>query len=249
MSIFYSLFCLLLPIFAHSCSTYNFACGNFKLEIQYPFYSDANIGCRGLHLIRCMNLVPLVQFQGEKFLYPVWNISYPDKTLDIHDLKLSAYFRGSNCVFLYDFLAPIPNFNVSSVTERVSSSQGFFNCEPNGYDFSHDAFKEWYNLTSCKDYSLDYSYNVDDEVVDDFPNYCATSTDIWFDWRLSFDDEVGNISLISVGFSRKWTPFPDCFSCQIAAGNCSSQCLKPSKQLKFSRVTQIKDAPNLVTSR
>ena len=222
---YYFLLCFFLPIFVSSCSTYNFLCGNFTLEIQYPFMSTAKPQCRGLHKIQCMDLVPVIQLHGETFLYPVWNISYPDKSLVIHDLKLSSYFHGSGCVFLYDFAFPLPRFNVSNVTEYLSSSQGFFNCQPNGYDFCHDVFRELYNLSSCEDYSLDYSYNLESVSVDDSPSYCLTSSDIWFDWRLSFDDgDDGSVSLLSAGFSRKWTPFPDCFSCQIVAGNCSNQC-------------------------
>ena len=184
-------------------------------------------------MIRCMNLVPVIQLHGDGFFYPVWNISYHEKSFVIHDLKLSSYFHESGCVFLYDFAFPVPRFNVSNVAEYLSSSQGFFDCQTNRYDFSHDVFRELFNLSSCKDYSLDYSYNSESVgAVDGSPSYCSTSSDIWFDWRLLFDEgDDGNFSLLSAGFSRKWTPFPDCFSCQIVAGNCSYQCrgMKPSK--------------------
>ncbi|ONK59671.1 uncharacterized protein A4U43_C08F9110 [Asparagus officinalis] len=57
------------------------------------------------------------------------------------------------------------------------------------------------------------------------PGYCATPSDLWFDWRLAFDDDDGGgVSLISAGFSRKWTSFPDCFDCQIVSGNCIGHC-------------------------
>lgn len=237
---YYFLLYFILPIFVSSCSTYNFSCGNYTLQIQYPFVSAANPQCIGLHKIRCMNLVPVIQLQG--FFYPVWNISYHEKSFVIHDLKLSSYFRESGCVFLYDFAFPVPRFNVSNVTEYLSSRKGFFDCQTNRYDFSHDVFRELFNLSSCKDYSLDYSYNSDSSesvgAVDGSPSYCLTSSDIWFDWRLSFDEgDDGNVSLLSAGFSRKWTPFPDCFSCQIVAGNCSYQCrgMKPSSGRSSSK--------------
>ncbi|XP_020254646.1 LOW QUALITY PROTEIN: LEAF RUST 10 DISEASE-RESISTANCE LOCUS RECEPTOR-LIKE PROTEIN KINASE-like 1.1 [Asparagus officinalis] len=175
-----------------------------------------------------MNLVPVIKLHGQGFLYPVCNISYSDNSFIIHDLKLSSYFRGSNCIFLYDFKSPVTSFNVSNVTESLSSGQGFFNCEPNGYDFDGDVFKELYNLSFCEDYGLGYGEQSDDGLL---PGYCATSSDLWFDWRLAFDDDGGGgVSLISAGFSRKWTSFPDCFDCRIVSGNCSAYCrgIEPS---------------------
>ncbi|ONK81774.1 uncharacterized protein A4U43_C01F32740 [Asparagus officinalis] len=229
MSTSYLLLHLLLPLLAHSCSLYNFSCGNYTLGIKYPFYTNTGPNqCDGLHLVQCMNLVPVIKLHGQGFLYPVCNISYSDNSFIIHDLKLSSYFRGSNCIFLYDFKSPVTSFNVSNVTESLSSGQGFFNCEPNGYDFDGDVFKELYNLSFCEDYGLGYGEQSDDGLL---PGYCATSSDLWFDWRLAFDDDGGGgVSLISAGFSRKWTSFPDCFDCRIVSGNCSAYCrgIEPS---------------------
>ncbi|KAJ6853240.1 LEAF RUST 10 DISEASE-RESISTANCE LOCUS RECEPTOR-LIKE PROTEIN KINASE-like 1.2 [Iris pallida] len=224
---FLFLYSSLLPLFAHSygCPAYRFPCGAYNLTIQYPFYTTPAAGgvCPGIHRIQCINLVPLIEFQGQSgFLYPVWNISYPEKTLVIHDLRLSSYFRASDCVFLYDFSSPVPGFNLSRVSQSLNSSQPFFDCHQNTYDFSHDVFEELYNLTPCRDYSLFYS-SSDYQSLGVAPSYCSTSDDLWFDWKLSYGDgeEDGSLSLLSAGFSRKWTPFPNCFSCGKIGVNCS----------------------------
>lgn len=228
---YFLVLCSLLPILVQSCSTYNFSCGNFTLEIQYPFFSDEHpAGCSssGLHHIQCLNLVPVIRLHSEGFYFPVWNISYSDKSLVVHDLKLSSYFRGSNCVFLYNLTSPVLQVNVSNVSEYLSSSQGFFNCETSEDGFSRDVFKELYNLSRCTNYSLYYSNSLGDQTG----GHCKNSSGIWFEWRLAFDEDDGNVSLLSAGFSPNWTPFPDCFSCQFVAGNCSNQCrgVTPSKQ-------------------
>ncbi|KAH0449702.1 hypothetical protein IEQ34_020394 [Dendrobium chrysotoxum] len=204
-----------------SCLPENYSCGNITVGIEFPFYTNSSgKSCTGIHFIQCIDLVPAVRFNGDNYLYPVRSISYKDKTIIIHDLKLSSYFRGWNCDFFYDFRKPVPGFNFTSISETLPSGESFFNCNDD-YDFSHDIFHVDYNLNLCKNYSLFYFKGNGDQSYSSLPSSCSSSKDLWFYWKLSFGGEDSNeISLMGVGFSPRWVG-TDCFSCQISARNCS----------------------------
>lgn len=206
---------------ADSPCTQQFTCGTATLPIKFPFYTNDSVSpCLGVHLIQCIDLVPAVQFYGNDYLYPVRTISYTDKTITIHDLKLSSYFRGSNCEFLYDFRVPIPGFNFTSLSVSLLSGESFFSCKQN-YDFSRDIFFQDYNLSLCRNYSL---YYFDDESSGFVPSACSSYSDIWYHWKLSFgeDKDGRKTSLLGAGFSPRWTG-TSCFSCQFSADNCSDE--------------------------
>ncbi|KAK8969791.1 putative serine/threonine-protein kinase [Platanthera guangdongensis] len=207
-----------------SCPQQQFTCGNATLPIKFPFYTNDSVSpCSGVHFIQCIDLVPAVRFYGNDYLYPVRTISYPDKTITIHDLKLSSYFRGSNCEFLYDFQAPIQGFNFTSLSVSLGSGESFFSCKDN-YAFSRDIFFLDYNLSLCGNYSLYYFKDAGDENSVLLPSACSAYQDLWFHWTLSFGDgkDGRKTSLLRAGFSPRWTG-TDCFTCQFSANNCSDE--------------------------
>ncbi|XP_020584985.1 LEAF RUST 10 DISEASE-RESISTANCE LOCUS RECEPTOR-LIKE PROTEIN KINASE-like 1.1 [Phalaenopsis equestris] len=214
--------CFFRPATADSsCLLENYTCGNITVGIKFPFYTNSSVqSCSGLHFIQCIDLVPAVRFYGDNYVYPVRSISYEEKTVIIHDLKLSSYFRGWNCDFVYDFRKPLPGFNFTSISETLPSGESLFNCRQD-YDFSHDMFQVDYNLSLCKNYSLYYFEGNGDQSYSSLPSSCSSSKDLWFHWKLFFGGENDKeISLLGLGFSPRWVG-TDCFSCQISARNCS----------------------------
>lgn len=225
LPLFCSPYASFLPASADStCQIESFSCGNLTLGIQFPFYTNNSVEpCLGVHFIQCIDLVPAVHFYGDDYLYPVGSLSYRDNTIVIHDLKLSSYFRGSNCDFVYDFRVPIRGFNFTSLSVSLGSGESFFNCKDN-YDFSRDIFFRDYNLSLCRNYSLHYLAESGDQSYRLLPSACSVSKDLWFQWKLSFGERIdgGRTSLLGVGFSPRWTG-TNCFSCQYSGNGCSDE--------------------------
>ncbi|KAG0493006.1 hypothetical protein HPP92_006089 [Vanilla planifolia] len=232
-----SLFAVCFPLFyclsaGASCSNQSITCGSITLDIEFPFFTNSSDKeCHGLHSIQCVDLVPAVRFYGVNYVYPVRNISYREKTITIHDLKLSSYFRGSNCDFVYDFKNPIQGFNFTSLSVSLLSSQNFFDCQED-YDFSDDIFLVKYNLSLCQNYNLHYFKEYGAQSYRSLPSACSAAKDMWFHWKLSFGwgRDGGGTSLLAVGFSPRWDGL-GCFTCSIASNecredhcNCSTSC-------------------------
>ncbi|PKA64661.1 putative serine/threonine-protein kinase [Apostasia shenzhenica] len=210
---------LLFVASSFSCPPQKLLCGKTSIDIQYPFYTNSTANrCLGVHFIQCINLVPAVQFNGGSYLFPVRSISYPDKMIDVLDLRLSSFFRGSDCNFLYDFDNPLPGFNFTSVSLSQFSGESFFNCRES-YEFSRDVFLSSYNLSLCRNYSLYYSGDSSAS------SSCSATRDLWFHWKLRFGEgrNSGETALLGAGFWPRWVELT-CFSCRIAGSSCSNSC-------------------------
>ncbi|KAG0457976.1 hypothetical protein HPP92_023133 [Vanilla planifolia] len=222
--VYLTILSLLRPVITSSCPRQKYTCGQTTLDIEFPFFvNNSDTECSGIHFIQCLDLVPLVIFNRTGNLYPVTNISYPERTITIQDLNLSGYFRGSDCVFVYDFRNPVPNFAVNSFSLPLNSGEAFFNCKRD-YDFSRDIFLSSYGLSPCKSYSIHYSADFGPRKFADLPSYCSSSRDLWFQWKLSFGGgkDGSETSLLASGFLPHWMRNHDCFSCEfVASGNCS----------------------------
>ncbi|PKA65286.1 putative serine/threonine-protein kinase [Apostasia shenzhenica] len=223
---FFCFFFILSPAIAansSSCFPENFVCGNRRLDIEFPFFTNASSNpCQGFHLITCIDFVPVVRFYQDNYLFPVREISYHDSTIIIQDLRLSAYFRGSDCDFVYVFRNPVPKFNFTAVSLSQTSGESFFDCK-RSYDFSHDAFLVNYSLSLCRNYSLYYSIDKGDQSYGSVPGSCKASQDLWFYWKLSYGigKNHGGTSLLAAGFSPLWEGGgASCFTCKITGGDC-----------------------------
>lgn len=202
------------------CPTAQLSCGGSTWTIKPPFFTNStttsDLQCQKLHLIQCVYQRLLVQFYGTGLLYIVRNISYFDRTIRVDELNLYPSTWNSNCSFLYSFKNPTPISNLSRLTSHVSAALSSFSCSMLENEDYQTIFGNFLGPLSCKDYTLFFSQNPDDQHQSShLPAYCPHFRDHWFNWKLSFAG--GRISVLSGGFSYGWDFPPDCFTCQVSA--------------------------------
>lgn len=205
-----------LPNFSLTCPN-PVKCGN--VNISYPFFTNATpSGCRGNFLVACNGSSPIIQFEG--VTYEVINISYPDKLVIVQDQALSRYFAHSTYGFLYNFTTPIRHFNRYREFS-IPNSTSFLYLGREDYEFMAGNFHAIYNSSACRDYNF-YWYESENQLSMDSPASCLIDKPAWFEWVMSFDENDGNFSLLSAGFSSQMKSHEHCFNCVLAYADCSS---------------------------
>ncbi|OAY84978.1 putative receptor-like protein kinase [Ananas comosus] len=235
MSVVYLLLLLLLgclhanSAYHLSCPPSQFSCGNYTWNVSFPFFttnSADNPGCRKVHYIYCQNDSPVIQFYNTGLVYVVRDISFPSRTIVVHDFNLNSYSWESDCVFLYNFTHPIPAINLTQLTLSTKKTLTSFSCDEIESDYNQNIFGDSLGHVSCKNYTLFLPQNSQNYQENDLPTYCLSlsSGGLWFTWKFSFGGDYegsndGSISLLSGGFSHNWDLHPDCFGCNVTAGS------------------------------
>lgn len=210
--------CFHLPhLSSCSCSSSLNSCKQFSTSPNKTAYPKSfNLCCNettNQTMIRFNNSGPLFQLK---------NLSIPQHKLVFLEPELSSPLNKQNCSFMYNFILPLQNFNLSFCHNLLLDEQLLiFDCNKLENTFNHEVLLEFNGRIPCKIYNF-YLANkkLDSQIFQALPSYCKTNRSPSYEWTFSFSDD-GVLDLLSVGFSNQLELKQECFNCGVIGSGCS----------------------------
>ncbi|KAM0933087.1 putative protein kinase RLK-Pelle-WAK-LRK10L-1 family [Dioscorea sansibarensis] len=209
--------CFHLPhLSSSSCSPSLNSCKNFSTSPKTTTYPRSfNLCCND------STNQTMIQFNHSGPLFQLKNLSIPQHKLVFFEPELPSPLNKQNCSFLYNFILPYHNFNISVSHNLLVDEQQFFDCNKLEDNFEHEVLLELHEQTPCKNYDFYYANKEqDNQVFQLLPSHCKTNRTPLYEWTFSFSDD-GNLSLLSVGFSNHLELKQECFDCEVIGSGCS----------------------------
>ncbi|KAH7658440.1 Non-specific serine/threonine protein kinase protein [Dioscorea alata] len=163
----------------------------------------------------------MIRFNNSGPLFQLKELSIPQHKLVFLEPELSSPFNKQNCSFLYSFILPYHNFNLSFCHDLLLAEQQFFNCSKLEDNFEHELLLELNRITPCKNYNFYFANKkLDSQIFQALPSDCKTNRSPSYEWTFSFSDD-GILDLLSVGFSNHLELNLECFNCEVIGSGCS----------------------------